>query len=76
MPRLVPGPLAVFHRVFMTTALVAVLIYAAWALRAWTEGEGTGAAVQAGVAVVVAIAMTRYLWSLRGIGARPRPDRR
>jgi hypothetical protein len=73
MADLVPGPLAVFHRLFIGVALVATVVYGGWELREWTRGAGDARALaRAGLAFAVALAMAAYLWSRRPPAGRPR----
>jgi hypothetical protein len=73
MPTRGPGPVAAVHRILIATALLWALFYAGWeALRFERTGQPF-AAVVAGLALAVAIAIGVYLRSLRGLGAKLTP---
>ena len=68
-----PGPVAAVHRIFIVTALLCALAYAAWELN---EMAGTGealAGVRAVLALLVAAGTGLYLRSLRNLGAKLTP---
>ena len=70
---LVPGPLAVFHRIFIVTAIVGSLVYALWELGEYGR-SGQGAAMACAVlGFVGSVALGLYLWSIRRGVARPMP---
>ena len=63
------GPLATVHRIFMMTALVCALVYAAWDVRWHGRAGFPGAAL----AVTVAVGIVLYLRAFRTRRARLAP---
>jgi hypothetical protein len=71
---LVPGPLGVFHRVFIALAIVAVALYAVLELRHWSTGDAGGVALlRAAIGFAAALGLAGYLRRVRG--GRDRIDR-
>ena len=68
-----PGPVAAVHRVFIVTALLCALAYAAWELNEMTHTGEALAGVRAALGLLVAAGTGAYLRSLRGLGARLTP---
>src|SRR2546428_13382926 len=68
-----PGPVAAVHRIFIVTALLCALAYAAWELREMARTGEALAGVRGALAVLVAAGTGFYLRSLRGLGARLTP---
>jgi hypothetical protein len=68
-----PGPVAAVHRVFIVTALLCALVYAAWEVLELTQTGDLLAAARVLIALAVALGIGAYLRSLRGLGARLTP---
>jgi hypothetical protein len=68
-----PGPVAAVHRIFIVTALLCALVYAAWEVLELRQTGELLAAARAFVAFVVAFGIGVYLRSLRGLGAKLTP---
>src|SRR5204862_6014287 len=68
-----PGPVAAVHRIFIVTALLCALAYAAWEIRETTRTGEALAAVRGALALLVAAGTGVYLRSLRGLGAKLTP---
>jgi hypothetical protein len=68
-----PGPVAAVHRIFIVTALLCALVYAAWEVLELRQTGELLAAARAFVAFAVAFAIGVYLRSLRGLGAKLTP---
>src|SRR5213594_3800403 len=68
-----PGPVAAVHRIFIVTALLCALAYAAWEFREMTRTGETLAGVRGALALLVAVGTGLYLRSLRGLGAKLTP---
>src|SRR5262245_56382553 len=65
-----PGPVAVVHRIFIVSALLCALVYAAWELREYGRTGEVLAVVRGAVALLVGVGTAVYLRSLRTLGAR------
>ncbi len=72
MPR-GPGPVAAVHRIFIVTALLGALAYAAWAASEFRRTGDTATAVGAVLGVLVASGIGLYLRKLRGLGQKLTP---
>ena len=69
-PRRGPGPVAGAHKVFIASALLCALVYAAWEAR---EFARTGAVVSLGIAALAIAAaggLAVYLRTLRALAAK------
>src|SRR5438046_7420237 len=71
-----PGPVAAVHRIFIVTALLCALAYAAWELREMARTGEPLASVRGALALLVAAGTGVYLRSLRGLGAKLTPRER
>ena len=68
-----PGPVAAVHRIFIVTALLCALAYAAWELREMARTGEALAGLRGALALLVAAGTGVYLRSLRGLGAKLTP---
>ena len=68
-----PGPVAAVHRIFIVTALLCALAYAAWEFREMARTGEALAGVRGALALLVAAGTGVYLRSLRGLGAKLTP---
>jgi hypothetical protein len=72
MPR-GPGPVAAVHRLFIASALVCGLVYAAWEAAQFRRTGALLALLRAALAFGASLALAAYLRRLRGLGARLTP---
>ncbi len=70
-----PGPVAAVHRIFIVSALLCALVYAAWEVREYGRTGEALAAVRGAVALLVGAGTAAYLRSLRTLGVRLTPRR-
>jgi hypothetical protein len=68
-----PGPVAAVHRIFIVTALLCALVYAAWEVLELAQTGELLAAARSFVAFAVALGIGVYLRSLRGLAAKLTP---
>jgi hypothetical protein len=70
-----PGPVAIVHRIFIATALIAAVGFTGWEVVRWARTDDPLEAVGAVLAAAAAVALAFYLRSLRGLAARLTPGR-
>ena len=58
------------HKVFIASALLCALVYAAWEARQFARTGAPASALVAALALVAAGGLAAYLRALRGLGAR------
>jgi len=68
-----PGPVAAVHRLFIVTALVGALAYAAWGAAEYQRTREPAVAVGALLGLGAAGGMALYLRRLRGLRRRLTP---
>src|SRR5438034_10431982 len=68
-----PGPVAAEHRIFIVTALLCALAYAAWELREMARSGEALAGVRGALGLLVAAGTGIYLRRLPGLGAQLTP---
>ena len=68
-----PGPVAAVHRIFIVTALLCALVYAAWEVLELAQTRELLAGARAFVGFAVALGIGVYLRSLRGLAAKLTP---
>src|SRR5207302_524797 len=68
-----PGPVAAVHRIFIVTALLCALAYAAWELNEMARTGEALAGLRGALGLLVAAGTGVYLRSLRGLGAKLTP---
>jgi hypothetical protein len=68
-----PGPVAAVHRIFIVTALLCALVYAAWEVLELAQTGELLAGARAFVGFAVALGIGVYLRSLRGLAAKLTP---
>ena len=68
-----PGPVAAVHRMFIVTALLCALAYAAWEFGEYRRTAEWAALGRSALALAAAAGIGRYLISLRGLAAKLAP---
>lgn len=76
MPERGPGPIAVVHRVTITTALLAAIAFTVYEAIDFMEARGVGPLFGTAVGAVAVVALAVYLRSLRGLAAKLTPRTR
>ena len=65
-----PGPVVAVHKLFIGSALLCALVYAAWEARQFARTGAPASALVAALALVAAGGLAVYLHTLRGLGAK------